>query len=80
MSVSETIRSFTIEPGTLLSDLLRPRQLGDLSQPQRIIDRLQKMVDTQSPMNMLFYGLAAWIWARRRLIRFQASIDGHDTV
>ena len=24
--------------------------------------------------------LAAWIWARRRLIRFQASVDGHDTV
>ena len=23
--------------------------------------------------------LAAWIWARRRLIRFQASVDGHDT-
>jgi hypothetical protein len=22
--------------------------------------------------------LAAWIWARRRLNRFQASIDGHD--
>ena len=24
--------------------------------------------------------LAAWIWARRRLIRFQARVDGHDTV
>ena len=24
--------------------------------------------------------LAAWIWARRRLIRFQAGVDGHDTV
>ena len=24
--------------------------------------------------------LAAWIWARRRLIRFQASVDRHDTV
>ena len=22
--------------------------------------------------------LAAWIWARRRLIRFQASVDRHD--
>jgi replication factor C small subunit len=47
---------FTIEPRTLLSELLRPRQLGDLSQPQRLIDRLQRMVDTQSLMNMLFYG------------------------
>jgi hypothetical protein len=24
--------------------------------------------------------LAAWIWARRRLIRFRASVDRHDTV
>jgi hypothetical protein len=24
--------------------------------------------------------LAAWIWARRRLIRFQTSVDRHDTV
>ena len=24
--------------------------------------------------------LAAWIWARRRLIRFQASVDRHETV
>jgi hypothetical protein len=24
--------------------------------------------------------LAAWIWARRRLIRFQASVDRHERV
>jgi hypothetical protein len=24
--------------------------------------------------------LAAWIWARRRLIRFHAGVDSHDTV
>ena len=24
--------------------------------------------------------LAAWIWARRRLLRFHAGVDRHDTV
>jgi hypothetical protein len=24
--------------------------------------------------------LAAWIWARRRLIRFREGVDSHDTV
>ena len=55
-SHKEDIGFFTIEPRALVSKLLRPRQLADLSQPQRVIDRLQKMVDTRSPMNMLFYG------------------------
>jgi DNA polymerase III delta prime subunit len=44
----------TLKP--LLSELLRPRQAGDLNQPQFIIDRVQKMIETRSPMNMLFYG------------------------
>jgi replication-associated recombination protein RarA len=54
------------EPRILLSELLRPRQLGDLSQPQHIIDRLQKMVDRRSPMNMLFYGGAGTGKRQRR--------------
>jgi replication-associated recombination protein RarA len=44
------------EPRTLLSELLRPQQLGDLTLPQRVVGRLQMMVETQSLMNMLFYG------------------------
>jgi DNA polymerase III delta prime subunit len=44
------------EPRELLSELLRPQQLGDLTLPQSVIDRLQKMIETRSLMNMLFYG------------------------
>ena len=40
----------------LVSELLRPQQLGDLTLPQRYTDRLQRMIDTGSIMNMLFYG------------------------
>ena len=40
----------------LLSELLRPQQLGDLTLPQPDIDRLQKMVDNDQLMNMIFYG------------------------
>ncbi len=39
-----------------LSELLRPQQLGDLTLPQPDIDRLQKMVDNDQLMNMIFYG------------------------
>jgi DNA polymerase III delta prime subunit len=39
-----------------LSELLRPRQLSDLTIPQRHVDRLQRMVETGNIMNMLFYG------------------------
>lgn len=42
--------------GRLLSELLRPQQLGDLTLPRRVIARLQRMNDEQSFMNMLFYG------------------------
>jgi replication-associated recombination protein RarA len=44
----------TLQP--LLSEVLRPRQFEDLSQPQRVIDRFRKMIETRSIMNMLFYG------------------------
>jgi hypothetical protein len=44
------------EPKQLVSELLRPQQLGDLTLPQPIIDRLQRMIDSNSIMNMLFYG------------------------
>ena len=40
----------------LVSELLRPQQLGDLTLPKRIIDRLQRMIETDSVMNMLFHG------------------------
>jgi replication-associated recombination protein RarA len=39
-----------------LSELLRPQQLSDLTLPQRVIDRLQKMIDSGNIMNMIFYG------------------------
>lgn len=39
-----------------LSELLRPRQLGDLTLPQRVIDRLQMMIETRKVMNMLLCG------------------------
>jgi DNA polymerase III delta prime subunit len=44
------------EPKQLLSELLRPQQLGDLTLPQRVIDRFQRMIESGSIMNMLFYG------------------------
>jgi len=40
----------------LLSELLRPQQLSDLTLPQKEIDRLQKMIDSGNIMNMIFYG------------------------
>jgi DNA polymerase III delta prime subunit len=40
----------------MLSELLRPQQLSDLTLSQGTIDRLQTMVDKGSVMNMLFYG------------------------
>jgi len=39
-----------------LAELLRPQQLGDLTIPQRDIDRLQQMVESRDIMNMAFYG------------------------
>jgi DNA polymerase III delta prime subunit len=40
----------------LLSELLRPQQLSDLTLPQRDIERLKKMVRSGTIMNMIFYG------------------------
>ena len=40
----------------LLSELLRPQQLGDLTLPQRDIERLKQMVHSGTIMNMIFYG------------------------
>ncbi len=39
-----------------LSEILRPQALSDLTLPTPTIDRLQKMIETNSIMNMLFYG------------------------
>jgi replication-associated recombination protein RarA len=39
-----------------LSELLRPQALQDLTLPDREIECLQRMLDKQAPMNMLFYG------------------------
>jgi putative ATPase len=39
-----------------LSEILRPQALSDLTLPTPIIGRLQKMIETNSIMNMLFYG------------------------
>ena len=39
-----------------LSEAMRPQTLSDLILPIQIIERLQKMIETNSIMNMLFYG------------------------
>ncbi len=39
-----------------LSELLRPRQLGDLTLPLQEIKRLQRMVETGNIMSMMFHG------------------------
>ena len=45
-----------IRPKQSLSEILRPQAVSDLTLPTRTIDRLQKMIETNSIMNMLFYG------------------------
>jgi replication-associated recombination protein RarA len=40
----------------LLSELLRPQQLGDLTISQKDIERLQRMADSGDIMDMIFYG------------------------
>ena len=45
-----------IGPKRSLSEILRPQTLSDLTLPRSMIDRLQKMIETNSIMNMLFYG------------------------
>jgi replication factor C subunit 3/5 len=44
------------EPKQLISELLRPQRLSDLTLPQKVIDRLQRMIELGSIMNMVFYG------------------------
>jgi DNA polymerase III delta prime subunit len=39
-----------------VSEIMSPHRLSDLTLPAPTIARLQKMVETNSPMNMLFYG------------------------
>jgi replication factor C subunit 3/5 len=39
-----------------LTELLRPRTFEDITLPKRQIDGLQQMLETENPMNMLFYG------------------------
>jgi DNA polymerase III delta prime subunit len=43
-------------PRRSLPEIMRPQTPGDLTLSRPIIDRLGKMVETNSPMNMLFYG------------------------
>ena len=39
-----------------LLEIMRPRTLSDLALPTRITERLQRMIEKDSIMNMLFYG------------------------
>ena len=45
-----------IRPKRSLPEIMRPQTLGDLTLQTPTIERLQKMVETKSVMNMLFYG------------------------
>jgi DNA polymerase III delta prime subunit len=45
-----------VRPKRPLSQILRPQAMSDLTLPTPIIDRLQKMIETDSIMDMLFYG------------------------
>jgi replication-associated recombination protein RarA len=44
------------EPKPLLAEILRPQNLSDLTLPAHTIQRLQRVIETGSMMNMLFYG------------------------
>jgi replication-associated recombination protein RarA len=43
-------------PKPLLSEILRPEALGDLTLPTLTIERLQRVIESGSKVNMLFYG------------------------
>jgi|ERR1035437_3215319 replication factor C small subunit len=45
-----------IDNRKLLSEVLRPQHLDDLTLPQRDIDRLGRMLNSGNIMNMIFYG------------------------
>jgi replication-associated recombination protein RarA len=40
----------------LLSEILRPQALSDLTLPMPTIERLQRVIESGSMVNMLFYG------------------------
>jgi DNA polymerase III delta prime subunit len=60
----------------LLSEVLRPRHLGDLTIPQDRIQRLQRMLDDQNVMNMIFYGTAGT--GKSSAARIMAGHEGFD--
>jgi replication factor C small subunit len=62
-----------------LSERLRPQMLEDLTLPRRDIDRLQKMLDANDPMNVLFYGRPGTGKTSAARI-FLRSIDPMDTL
>jgi len=41
---------------SLLSERLRPQKLSDLTLPLAVSERLQRMIDRNRPMNMIFHG------------------------
>ena len=43
-------------PTQLVSELLRPQQLDDLTLPRSAIHRLRRMVELGTIMNMVFHG------------------------
>jgi replication-associated recombination protein RarA len=45
-----------IGPRPPLSEIMCPQKLSDLTLPTPIIERLQRMVETNSLVNMMFYG------------------------
>lgn len=45
-----------IGPRPPLSEILRPQRLSDLTLPTPMIERLHRMAETKSIMNMVFYG------------------------
>jgi len=44
------------EPKPLLAEILRPKKLGDLTLPAHTIQRLQRVIETGSMVNILFHG------------------------
>jgi len=40
----------------IFSEVLRPTEFADLIQPSTMVQRLERMAEQRTPMNMLFYG------------------------
>jgi putative ATPase len=49
-------RSKWKSPGPLLAEILRPKALSDLTLPTPTIERLQRVIETGSMVNLLFHG------------------------